>query len=158
MEHHLSTGIEHLNCITDRDSKLWHLQNKLTGLEARSHLLAFQECIKGSDIRIILMALPLTLTGQAFYTPLPDRYSVLIIWGHRDWRHEREHALSLSAYLLRDEQVRQLLTAACSHDLYAFQGHEIRIVANFSRETNKRKAFLALWPQLRKLDINVGLF
>ncbi|KAJ1097776.1 hypothetical protein NDU88_002893 [Pleurodeles waltl] len=38
-------------------------------------------------------------------------------------------------------------------------GQEIRIAVDFSQETNeKRKAFLALRPQLRLLNIKFGLF
>ena len=55
--------------------------------------------------------------------------------------------------------MRQLLTVARSHSPYDHEGHEIRIAADFSCETNdRRKEFLALRPQFHQLDIKYGLF
>ena len=55
--------------------------------------------------------------------------------------------------------MRQLLSASRSHGPYDFEGHEIQIAADFSKETNdRRKAFLNLRPRLRKMDIKYGLF
>ncbi|KAJ1093435.1 hypothetical protein NDU88_006536 [Pleurodeles waltl] len=48
---------------------------------------------------------------------------------------------------------------AKSQGPYSLEEHEIRVVADFSRLTNdKRKAFLALRPQFRNLDIKYGIF
>ena len=63
------------------------------------------------------------------------------------------------ACFLQHKQARQLLIAACSHGLYDYEGQEICIAADFSRETNDRqKAFLSLPSQLRQMDIKYGLF
>ncbi|KAJ1098125.1 hypothetical protein NDU88_003241 [Pleurodeles waltl] len=60
---------------------------------------------------------------------------------------------------LRHEQARQTISAAKSQGPYSLERHEIRVAGDFSRPTNeKRKAFLALRPQLRNLDIKYGLF
>ncbi|KAJ1113388.1 hypothetical protein NDU88_001634 [Pleurodeles waltl] len=61
--------------------------------------------------------------------------------------------------VLHDEQARQIISAAKTQGPFSLEGHEIGVAADFSRLTNeKRKAFLALHPQLRNLDIKYGLF
>ncbi|KAJ1110483.1 hypothetical protein NDU88_007834 [Pleurodeles waltl] len=46
-----------------------------------------------------------------------------------------------------------------NHGPFRIDQHEIRITANYSKETNeRRKAFLALRPRLRKLEMKYGLF
>ncbi|KAJ1151761.1 hypothetical protein NDU88_004541 [Pleurodeles waltl] len=53
----------------------------------------------------------------------------------------------------------QLLLAAQSHCLFRTEGYEIRITADFSKETNDRqKAFLSLRSQIHQLDVKYGLF
>ncbi|KAJ1116663.1 hypothetical protein NDU88_004869 [Pleurodeles waltl] len=61
--------------------------------------------------------------------------------------------------LLRHGQARQLLLAARVHRPFKAEGYEIRITADFSKETNdRRKGFLALRPWMRQLDVKYGLF
>ncbi|KAJ1188677.1 hypothetical protein NDU88_005436 [Pleurodeles waltl] len=63
------------------------------------------------------------------------------------------------ACFLRHEQARQTISAAKYQGPFSPEGHKIRVAADFSRLTNeKRKAFLALRPQLRNLDVEYGLF
>ncbi|KAJ1195601.1 hypothetical protein NDU88_004878 [Pleurodeles waltl] len=63
------------------------------------------------------------------------------------------------ACLLRHGQARQLLTAARAHGPFRAEGYEIHITADYSKETNeRRKAFLALRPRMRQLEVKYGLF
>ncbi|KAJ1098228.1 hypothetical protein NDU88_003344 [Pleurodeles waltl] len=63
------------------------------------------------------------------------------------------------ACLLRHNQTRQILQAAHSHGPFRIDQHDIRITTDYSKETNEsRKAFLALRPRLRQLEMKYGLF
>ncbi|KAJ1211482.1 hypothetical protein NDU88_006842 [Pleurodeles waltl] len=63
------------------------------------------------------------------------------------------------ACLLRHNQTRQILQVARNHGPFRIDQHEIRITTDYSKETNeRRKAFLALRPRLRKLEMKYGLF
>ncbi|KAJ1206028.1 hypothetical protein NDU88_001443 [Pleurodeles waltl] len=63
------------------------------------------------------------------------------------------------ACLLRHNQTRQILQAARNHGPFRIDQHDIRITADYSKEANEcRKAFLALRPRLRQLEIKYGLF
>ncbi|KAJ1090370.1 hypothetical protein NDU88_003503 [Pleurodeles waltl] len=54
--------------------------------------------------------------------------------------------------------VRQILTSACTHGPYEYEGHKSHIMGKYSRETNdKSQTFLALRPAMRKCDIKYGL-
>ncbi|KAJ1182463.1 hypothetical protein NDU88_007653 [Pleurodeles waltl] len=60
---------------------------------------------------------------------------------------------------LRHEQARQLLTTARIRGPYTHDRPEIRVAADFSKETsNCRKAFLSLLPRLCQIDIKYGVF
>ncbi|KAJ1204563.1 hypothetical protein NDU88_000009 [Pleurodeles waltl] len=61
--------------------------------------------------------------------------------------------------LLRHNQTRQILQTARSHGPFRIGQHDIRITADYSKDTNeRRKAFLALRPGLRQLEMKYGLF
>ncbi|KAJ1115763.1 hypothetical protein NDU88_003985 [Pleurodeles waltl] len=63
------------------------------------------------------------------------------------------------ACLLRHGQAHQLLLVAQAHGPFWVEAYEIHITADFSKETNdRRKAFLALRPQLRQLEMKYALF
>ncbi|KAJ1099032.1 hypothetical protein NDU88_004136 [Pleurodeles waltl] len=63
------------------------------------------------------------------------------------------------ACLLRHEQVRQILTIARAPGPFKTNGHEIRITADFLRETNEHwTGFLALCPKIRQPEVKYGLF
>ncbi|KAJ1099425.1 hypothetical protein NDU88_004526 [Pleurodeles waltl] len=54
---------------------------------------------------------------------------------------------------------RQLLQAARTHSPFRMEGYDIHITADYSKDTNeRRKAFLALRPRLRQLEVKYGLF
>ncbi|KAJ1163630.1 hypothetical protein NDU88_004086 [Pleurodeles waltl] len=66
---------------------------------------------------------------------------------------------TIIACLLRHNQTRQILQAARSHGSFQIGQHDIRITADYSKDTNeRRKAFLALRPRLRQLEMKYGLF
>ncbi|KAJ1215617.1 hypothetical protein NDU88_003225 [Pleurodeles waltl] len=65
----------------------------------------------------------------------------------------------INACLLLHKQTRQLLLVARAQGTFRTEGYEIQITADFSNETNdRRKAFLALRPQLCQLEVKYGLF
>ncbi|KAJ1199093.1 hypothetical protein NDU88_002931 [Pleurodeles waltl] len=56
-------------------------------------------------------------------------------------------------------QTRQLLQAARAHGPFRMDGLEIRLTANFSKDTSEpRRAFLALRPRLCQLEVKYSLF
>ncbi|KAJ1082601.1 hypothetical protein NDU88_002766 [Pleurodeles waltl] len=63
------------------------------------------------------------------------------------------------ACLLRHTQTRKLLQVARNHGPLRVDRYEIRITADYSKDTNeRRKAFLALRPRLHQLEMKYGLF
>ncbi|KAJ1138287.1 hypothetical protein NDU88_004678 [Pleurodeles waltl] len=65
----------------------------------------------------------------------------------------------IMACLLRHNQTCQILQVAHTPGPFRIDQHEIRITADYSKETNEpRKAFLALRPRLRQLEMKYGLF
>ncbi|KAJ1139736.1 hypothetical protein NDU88_006103 [Pleurodeles waltl] len=65
----------------------------------------------------------------------------------------------ITACLLRHGQASQLFLVAQSHDSFQTERYEIRISADFSKETNDhRNTFLSLRPQIHQLDVKNGLF
>ncbi|KAJ1143557.1 hypothetical protein NDU88_009865 [Pleurodeles waltl] len=57
------------------------------------------------------------------------------------------------------EQASLVFSTAQTQGPFLLEGHEVRVAADVCRITNeKQKVFLALRPQLRKLDIKFGLF
>ncbi|KAJ1172768.1 hypothetical protein NDU88_004610 [Pleurodeles waltl] len=116
----------------------------------------FPEHIEGSDIQAYLRSTLPTLMGLTLDTPLEFR---------------RAHSLGpkrpdgpsrprpIVACLMCHVQVCQILLLACFHSPFQTTDYEVRITADFSKETNDRqKAFLTLRPRLRQLDVKFGLF
>ncbi|KAJ1149048.1 hypothetical protein NDU88_001868 [Pleurodeles waltl] len=146
---------------TDRDQELMHLHSKLTDLEDRSRrnnicLLGFPEGTEGTDMLSYLWDILPKLTDITFDTPL---------------EFERVHRLGpkrqdgkgcpslIIACLLRHGQARQPLQAARAQGPLWLGTLEIRLSADFSKETvDQRRAFLSLLPRLRHLDVKFGLF
>ncbi|KAJ1113385.1 hypothetical protein NDU88_001631 [Pleurodeles waltl] len=61
------------------------------------------------------------------------------------------------ACLPADEEYR--VRRARSQGTFQADGYEIRIAADFSKETNEhRKGFLSLHPRLRQMEVKYGLF
>ncbi|KAJ1132469.1 hypothetical protein NDU88_010778 [Pleurodeles waltl] len=146
---------------TDRDQELLHLHNKLTDLEDRSRrnnicLLGFPESIEGTDILSYLRDTLPKLADITFDPPL---------------EFQRAHRLGLKrqsgkdlprpiiACLLQHGQARQLLQIARTKGPLRLGTLEIRLSADFSKETaDRRRDFLSLRPRLHHLDVKFGLF
>ncbi|KAJ1127403.1 hypothetical protein NDU88_005805 [Pleurodeles waltl] len=63
------------------------------------------------------------------------------------------------ACLLRHNHARQILETARKQGPFRIGQHDIRITADYSKDTNeRRKAFLALRPRLRQMGMKFGLF
>ncbi|KAJ1184243.1 hypothetical protein NDU88_001051 [Pleurodeles waltl] len=74
-------------------------------------------------------------------------------------RDDANRPRPIIACLLRHVQTRQLLQAARVHGPFRLDDLEVRLTANFSKETSEpRRAFLTLRPRLHQLDVKYGLF
>ncbi|KAJ1119385.1 hypothetical protein NDU88_007571 [Pleurodeles waltl] len=120
------------------------------------NLFGLLEKEEGTDLMAFLKNVIPTFTGLTFSPMLEFQRA------HRISPLQKNTARRPRAIIecfLQFEQVRQLLLTARPHGPYRHDGHEIRIAVDFSCETNeKRKAFLALRPQLLHLNIKFGLF
>ncbi|KAJ1120804.1 hypothetical protein NDU88_008953 [Pleurodeles waltl] len=157
----LTTVKEHIGMVPEHDAELRTLRAKIMDLDERSrrdnvHFFGIPEHKEGTDIKAFLKSLLPELTGLTFSPPL---------------EFQRVHRISplltvtsgrpcpVIACFLCHEQARLVLSTARSQGPFLLEGHKVRVAADFSRIMNeKRKAFLALRPQLRKLDIKFGLF
>ncbi|KAJ1139830.1 hypothetical protein NDU88_006194 [Pleurodeles waltl] len=96
------------------------------------------------------------LTGITFDPPLAFQRVHRLGPKRRD---DANRPRPITACLLRHVQTCQLLQAARAHGPYRLDDLEARLTADFSKETSKRsRAFLALRPRLRQLDVKYGLF
>ncbi|KAJ1138938.1 hypothetical protein NDU88_005317 [Pleurodeles waltl] len=146
---------------TDRDLELSHFRSKLTDLEDKSRrnnvrLLGFPEGVEGADIFSCLRDILPKLIDVTFDPPL---------------KFQRAHGLGprrqdgnsrpcpIIACMLRHTQARKLLQTARTQGLLRSGNLEIRMTADFSKETaDRRKAFLSFRTQLRRLEVKFGLF
>ncbi|KAJ1102707.1 hypothetical protein NDU88_000151 [Pleurodeles waltl] len=160
LDQHLTSMEEHMVPLPSQEAEMRSQRTKVTDLEDRScrdNILLFgiPEHKQGSDIKSFLKTLLPELTGLE-YSPLEFQRGHRIAPLHRA---TPDKPRPIIASILRHEQARQTILAAKSQGSYSLEGHEIRVAADFSRPTNeRRKAFLALRPQLRNLEIKYGLF
>ncbi|KAJ1198251.1 hypothetical protein NDU88_002094 [Pleurodeles waltl] len=145
----------------DRDQDLLYLKSKLTDLEDRSQrdnicLLGIPENEEGTEIQAFLSSTLSKLTSLDFDPPLEFQRA------HRVGPKCSDTSLRprpIIACLLLHNQNRQILQAACSHGPFRIGQRDIRITADYSKDTNeRRKAFLALRPRVCQLEIKYGLF
>ncbi|KAJ1203342.1 hypothetical protein NDU88_007129 [Pleurodeles waltl] len=149
------------NASQDRDQDLLYLRIKLTDMEDRSRrenirLLGIPENEEGTDMQAFLSSTLSKLTSLDFDPPLEFQRA------HRVGPKRSEKSSKprpIIACLLRHNQTRQILQAARSLGPFRVDQHDIRITADYSKETNEhRKAFLALRPRHRQLEMKYGLF
>ncbi|KAJ1105561.1 hypothetical protein NDU88_002966 [Pleurodeles waltl] len=146
---------------TDRDLELLHLRSKLTDLEDRSrrnnvHLLGFPEGVEGADIFSFLRDILPKLTDITFDPPLEFQRAHRLGPKRRDGNGRPRPII---VYMLQHLQARQLLQTAQTQGPLRSGNLEIRISADFSKETaERRKTFLSFCTQLRRLDMKFGLF
>ncbi|KAJ1156850.1 hypothetical protein NDU88_009569 [Pleurodeles waltl] len=140
----------------EREQDFIYLRSKLTDMEDRSprdniRVLGIPENEEGSDMQAFLTSTLPKMISLDFDPPL-DR-----IGPKRSDNSSRPRPII--ACLLRHNQTRQILQVARNHGPFRIDQHEIRITGDYSKETNeRRKAFLALRPRLRKLEMKYGLF
>ncbi|KAJ1131450.1 hypothetical protein NDU88_009787 [Pleurodeles waltl] len=132
-----------------RDQDLLYLRSKLTDMKDRSRrdnisLLGILENEEGTDIQAFLGSTLPKLTSLDFDPPLEFQRA------HRvgpKRSNKSSRPRPIIACLLRHNQTRQILQAARSHRPFRIDQHDIRITADYCKETNEcRKAFLALRP------------
>ncbi|KAJ1083406.1 hypothetical protein NDU88_003565 [Pleurodeles waltl] len=161
LDQHLTTIEDHIAALPEREKEMQSLRAKITDLEDRRQrdnvrFFGIQEHKEGPNIKVFLKPFLPELTGLDFSPPLEFQRA------HRIGPLHKANSgwpCPIIACFLRHEQACQVISTARSQGPYSLEGHEIRVAADFSRVTNeKRKAFLALRPQLMKLDIKFGLF
>ncbi|KAJ1124813.1 hypothetical protein NDU88_003262 [Pleurodeles waltl] len=145
----------------DRDQDLLYLRSKLTDMEDRSRrdnirLHGIPENEEGSDMEAFLSSTLPKLTSLDLNPPLEFQRAHRIGPKRSD---NPSRPRPIITCLLRHNQTRQILQAVRNHGPFQIDQHDIRITADYSKETNeRRKAFLALRPRLRQLEIKYGLF
>ncbi|KAJ1109926.1 hypothetical protein NDU88_007283 [Pleurodeles waltl] len=150
----------HIASWVDRDQELLYLRSKPIDLEDRHcrdnvRFLGFPENIKSADITSYLRETLPKLTGITFDPPLEFQRVHRLGPKQRDDTNPRP----IIACLLRHVQTRQLLQASRAHGPFLSDDLEVRLMGDFSKETSeRRRAFLALRPYLRQLDVKNGLF
>ncbi|KAJ1084280.1 hypothetical protein NDU88_004432 [Pleurodeles waltl] len=118
----------------------------------------FPENIDGGDVHSYLRETLPKLTGITFDPPL--EFQRLHRLGPKQ-RDDANRPRPIIACLLRHVQTRQLLQADRAHSPFRLDDLEVRLMADFSKETSeRRRAFLSLRPCLRLhlLDVKYGLF
>ncbi|KAJ1215238.1 hypothetical protein NDU88_002847 [Pleurodeles waltl] len=161
LDQRVTTVETHIASWTDRDQEFLHLCSKLTELEDRSRrnnirLLGFPEGIEGTDTLSYLRDILLKLTDKTFDPPL--EFETVHRLGPKR-QDGKGRPRPIVACLLRHEQAHQLLQAARAQGPLRLGTLEIRLSADFSKETaDRRRAFLSLRPRLRHLDVKFGLF
>ncbi|KAJ1215590.1 hypothetical protein NDU88_003198 [Pleurodeles waltl] len=135
----------------DRDQDLLDLRSKLTDLEDRSRrdnirLLGIPENEESTDIQAFLGSTLPKFTLLDFDLPLEFQRAHRVGLKRSD---KSSRPRPIIACLLHHNQTRQILQAAHSHGPFRIGQHDIRITADYSKDTNeRRKAFLALRPRL----------
>ncbi|KAJ1218868.1 hypothetical protein NDU88_006440 [Pleurodeles waltl] len=146
---------------TNKDKELLHLRSRLTNLEDRSRknnirLLGIPEGTEGVDIPSYLRDMLPKLTNTTFDPSLEFQ------WAHRlspKRQNGKGHPRPIIACMLSPGQAPQLLQTARTQGQLRLGTLEIRLSADFSRETAERKrAFLSLRPRLRHLNMKFSLF
>ncbi|KAJ1154510.1 hypothetical protein NDU88_007261 [Pleurodeles waltl] len=161
LDQRLTTVEDQVAAIPDQEEELRSLRAKITDLEDRSRrdnvrFFGGLEQKEGSDIKAFLKSLLTDHFGIEF-SPPPEFQRVHRIGPPHKASANKPHPII--ACFLRHEQARQVISTAKTQGTVSLEGYEIRVAADFSRITNdKRRAFLALRPQLRFMDIKYGLF
>ncbi|KAJ1118836.1 hypothetical protein NDU88_007023 [Pleurodeles waltl] len=161
LDHRVTTVETQVASWTDRDQKLLHLRSKLTDMEDRScrnniRLLGFPDGIEGADILSYLRDTLPKLPDITFDPPLEFQRVHRLGPKRQDGK---DRPRPIIACMLRHGQARQLLQTARIQGPLRLGTLEIRLSADFSKETaERRRAFLSLRSRLRHLDVKFGLF
>ncbi|KAJ1202366.1 hypothetical protein NDU88_006166 [Pleurodeles waltl] len=150
-----------INTSQEREQDFIYLRSKLTDMEDRSRrdnirVIGIPENEEGSDMQAFLTSTLPKMISLDFDPPLEFQRAHRIGPKRSD---NSSRPRPIIACLLRHNQTRQILQVGRNHGPFRIDQHEIRITADYSKETNeRRKAFLALRPRLRKLEMKYGLF
>ncbi|KAJ1134812.1 hypothetical protein NDU88_001258 [Pleurodeles waltl] len=161
LEHCVGTLETQMATTQGRDQDLLYLRSKITDLEDRSRrdkicLFGIPENEEGSDVQAFLSSVLPKLTSLTLDPPLEFQRANRVGPKRPDGATRPRPII---ACLLRHIQTHQLLQVALNHGPFQMDKYEIRITADYSKDTNeRRKAFLALRPRLRQLEIKYGLF
>ncbi|KAJ1192146.1 hypothetical protein NDU88_001458 [Pleurodeles waltl] len=161
LEHRMGSLETQMAASQDRDQDFLYLKSKLTDLEDRSRrdnirLRGIPENEEGTDIQAFLSSTLPKLTSLNFDPPL-EFQQVHRVGPKCSDASLRPHPII--ACLLHHNQTWQILQTAHSHGPFRIGQHDIRITADYSKDTNeRRKAFRALRPRLRQLEMKYGLF
>ncbi|KAJ1113520.1 hypothetical protein NDU88_001762 [Pleurodeles waltl] len=156
LEHRMGTLETHVATIQDRDQDLLYLRSKITDLEDRSRrdnscLFGIPETEEEQDVQAFLGSILPKRTSLTFDPPLEFQRA------HRVGPKRPDGASRprpIIACLLRHTQTCQLLQVARNQGPFRIDKYKIHITADYSKDTNeRRKAFLALRPRLRQLEI-----
>ncbi|KAJ1083136.1 hypothetical protein NDU88_003296 [Pleurodeles waltl] len=145
----------------DQDQDLLYLRSKLTDMEDRSRrdnicLLGIPKNKEGTDMQAFLSSTLSKLTSLDFDPPLEFQRAHRVGPKRSD---KSSRPRPIIACQLQHNQTRQILQAARSHGPFRVDQPDIRITADYSKETNeRRKAFLAPRPRLRQQEMKYGLF
>ncbi|KAJ1191440.1 hypothetical protein NDU88_000756 [Pleurodeles waltl] len=149
LEHRMGTLEAHMSTVQDRDQDLLYLWSEITDLEDRSRrdnisLFGILENEEGPDVQTFLGSIVPKLTSLTSDPPLEFQRAHR---GGPKCLDGTSRPRPIIACLLRHAQTRQLRQAARNHGPFQMEKYEIRITADYSKDTNeRRKAFLALRP------------
>ncbi|KAJ1150723.1 hypothetical protein NDU88_003512 [Pleurodeles waltl] len=138
-----------INTSQEREQDFLYLRSKLTDMEDRSRrdnigVLGIPENEEGSDMQAFLTSTLPKIILLDFDLPLEFQRAHRIGPKCSD---NSSRPRPIIACLLRHNRTRQILQVARNHGPFRIDQHEIRITADYSKETNeRRKAFLALRP------------
>ncbi|KAJ1203611.1 hypothetical protein NDU88_007395 [Pleurodeles waltl] len=161
LDQRLTAVEDQVVALPNQETELRSLRAKVTDLEDRRRrdnirFFGIPERKEGSDVKTFLQSLLPDLFGIEF-SPPPEFQRAHRIGPPNKATSDKPRPII--ACFLRNEQARQVLSAAKTQGPVSLDDHEIRVAPDFSRLTNeKRKAFLGLRLQLRNLDIKYGLF
>ncbi|KAJ1128153.1 hypothetical protein NDU88_006532 [Pleurodeles waltl] len=147
LEQRVSLVETHVASSGDQDQELLYLRSKLTDLQDRSRrdnvrFLGFPETIEGKDMHSFLRETLPKLMDIAFNPPLEFQRAYRLGPKIPDTTTRPQPII---ACFLRHTQARQIIQRARAHGPCRWNGQEIRISADFSKETSdRRRAFLAL--------------
>ncbi|KAJ1193687.1 hypothetical protein NDU88_002983 [Pleurodeles waltl] len=150
-----TTTMDHiLQEITAVSGSLEGMDTAITSLTTKTKsmrldIAGFQSRVTGLEHRMS------SLTELTFDPPL-EFQRVHQLGPRRQYGTSRPRPII--ACLLRHGQARKLLSAAQAHRPFRAESYEIRVMADYSKDTNeRRKVFLALRQRLRQLEVKYCL-
>ncbi|KAJ1188567.1 hypothetical protein NDU88_005328 [Pleurodeles waltl] len=134
LDQRLTIVEDHVEVLPGQEAELRSLRAKVIDLEDRSRrdnirLFGILEHKEGSDVKTFSKNLLPELTGLEYSPPLEFQRAHRIGPLHKA---TSDKPRPIIVCFLRHEQARQTILAAKSQGSYSLEGHEIRVVADFS--------------------------